>query len=169
MKPRRLTAKPLTREAFAPYGEVIAVAEDNEHFPINYGRSERHHALATVQLGSPQDSAVISIFRSQPVTLPFRAEVMERHPQGSQAFIPLGGQPYLVAVAPAGVFDPEAVVLFVAQPSQGVNYHRGTWHHYSLALNAMSDFAVVDRAGPGDNCDEVTLVAPLEFDIEGPL
>ncbi len=166
MSVRQLRAQPLTRQAFAPYGEVIEASDEAENFPINYGRTTRYHALAHAQLSGADDEAIISIFRSNPVDLPFRAEVMERHPRGSQAFMPLSGHPYLVAVAPAGDFDPEAVRLFIASPGQGVNYHRGTWHHYSLALAGPSDFLVVDRSGPGDNCDEVALEPPYEFTLE---
>ncbi|KZX57091.1 ureidoglycolate hydrolase [Halioglobus sp. HI00S01] len=168
MQTLSLTAKTLTRDAFSPYGDVIEISEDNEQFPINYGRTQRHHALATVQLQEANDSAIISVFCSQPIVLPFRAEVMERHPKGSQAFMPLGSSPYLVAVAPAGEFNPESVELFLARPDQGVNYHQGTWHHYSLALDTPSNFLVIDRQGSGENCDEVELSPPLEFRLEAP-
>lgn len=84
-------------------------------------------------------------------------ELMERHPLSSQAFYPLGNSPYLVVVAPPGELDPSAVVAFVAQSDQGVNYHKGTWHHYSLALGGVSDFLVVDRISDDQNCDEVRL------------
>jgi ureidoglycolate lyase len=153
----KLVAKELSREAFAPYGEVVAVTNENEILDINYGRTQRHHRLASVQLGGDDAIAIASIFRSQAVELPFRVEVMERHPLGSQMFMPLSGHPYLVAVAPAGEFDWTAVELFLAQADQGVNYHAGTWHHYCLALEGVSDFLVVDRDGAGDNCDEVHL------------
>lgn len=92
-------------------------------------------------------------------------KVFERHPLGSQAFVPLSGRPYLVAVAPAGAFDPTAVQVFRARPDQGVNYARGVWHHFCLALGAESDFLVIDRAGPGDNLDEVNLAAPDQIDV----
>ena len=79
---------------------------------------------------------------------------MERHPLGSQAFIPLSGRPYLVVV---GRDKPENLEVFLAGPTQGVNYRAGTWHHYSLALEAPSDFLVIDRVGPGENLEEVVL------------
>jgi ureidoglycolate lyase len=94
--------------------------------------------------------------------MPVSIRSMERHPLSSQAFFPLSEQPYLVVVAPQGEFDPLAIRAFIAQPSQGVNYHPGTWHHYSLALHSVSDFLVVDRIDSGkssdDNCDEVDFV-----------
>jgi ureidoglycolate lyase len=79
--------------------------------------------------------------------------MMERHPLGSQAFIPMSNQPYVVVVAPSGELDTSKIEVFLASSKQGVNYHKGTWHHFCLALNQESDFLVVDRGGKGDNCD----------------
>lgn len=93
-------------------------------------------------------------------------KVMERHPLSSQAFYPLSTFPYLVVVAPTGELDPSAIVAFLAQPNQGVNYHRGVWHHYSLALAGISDFLVVDRISDDENCDEVRLTGEDRIEIE---
>ncbi|NBB14360.1 ureidoglycolate lyase [Caulobacter sp. SLTY] len=151
---RIVRPKPLTPEAFAPYGEVISVRDEAEHYPINYGATTRYHALAHA---TAQDGGVIlSIFRSTPLA-DLTLKIMERHPLGSQAFMPLNGRPYLVAVAPAGDLDLARIEVFLAGGDQGVNYAAGTWHHYSLALEAVSDFLVVDRQGPGANLDEIEL------------
>lgn len=98
----------------------------------------------------------ISLFRAKPLDR-LDLTMMERHPLGSQAFMPLSGRPYLVVVAPPGPLEPAAIQAFLAAPSQGVNYAPGVWHHALLALEAVSDFLVVDRAGPEENCDEVVL------------
>jgi ureidoglycolate lyase len=152
---RRFTPEPLTAEAFAAFGEVIATDAAVRSYPINYGATTRFHDLARVD---PGDGVVIvSIFRSTPLPAPIVLKIFERHPLGSQAFVPLNGRPYLVAVAPPGAFDPAAIRLFRARGDQGVNYSPGTWHHYSLALGEASDFLVIDRAGEGSNLDEVHL------------
>jgi ureidoglycolate lyase len=151
---RSLAPEPLTADAFAPFGDVIEASDQAEVLPINYGWTTRFNALTDVSVGDGR--AIISLFRSKPLT-PLVLKIFERHPLGSQAFMPLQGRPYLVAVAAPGDFDPAAVRLFRAAPTQGVNYARGTWHHFLLALEAESDFLVVDREGPGDNLDEVTL------------
>lgn len=158
-----LNLEPLTAEAFKPFGDVIQT-EGARHFPINGGRTERYHDLATVQLEGPDARPIVSIFRCEPVTLPLRIDMLERHPLGSQAFMPLADRPYLVVVAEAGD-DPEAGSLhaFLARGDQGVNYHAGVWHHPLLPLEAVSDFLVVDRAGTGHNCDEVPLRHPVEI------
>jgi len=151
---RTLTPEPLTADAFAPFGDVIEASDRAEVIPINYGWTTRFNALSDVAVGDGH--AILSLFRSKPLT-PLVLKIFERHPLGSQAFVPMQGRPYLVAVAPPGEFDPAAVRVFRAQPHQGVNYARGTWHHFLLALEAESDFLVVDREGPGDNLDEVDL------------
>ena len=152
-----LSPQLLTREAFAPYGEVVGAAEAVNHFTINGGNTERYHDLATIEPGA-DGKVIVSIFRGQPRSLPFTVEMMERHPKGSQAFIPMSGRPYLVVVAPA---DAEPTVdnlrVFLARGDQGVNYATGVWHHPLLALDGICDFLVVDRSGPGHNCDEVQL------------
>ena len=86
---------------------------------------------------------------------------MERHPLGSQAFFPLSKLPYLVIVAAPGKFDERSLRLFLARQGEGVNYAKGAWHHGLFALYAESDFIVVDRGGPGVNCDEVFLTRSI--------
>lgn len=161
-----LRAKPLNASRFSLFGDVIELREDNVRFPINQGTAVRHHALSTVQLSGENDEAIVSIFLTEPVALPFTAESMECHPLGSQAFIPLSDSPYLVAVAPAGDFKQHSVELFVAQPHQGVNYYQGVWHHYLLSLRGASRFLVIDRQGPGTNCEVINLDPPLTFSVE---
>lgn len=150
---------PLTAEAFAPFGDVIEARGDA--LAINYGATQRFHDLADLDCAAEGGRAAVSIFRSTPPAFPFAVKVMERHPLSSQAFVPLSGRPFLVMVAPKGDFDRAAVRAFLAAPGQGVNFARGTWHHFNLALEAESDFLVIDRDGDGANCDEVTLDPPL--------
>jgi ureidoglycolate lyase len=163
--PERIIARPLTRDAFAPFGQVIET-EAAEHFPINDGTTERYHRLADVSLHGDDARAIISIFRGQPFRPPVRLRVLERHPLGSQAFMPLQGRPYLVVVAPPGErVDAADLHAFLACGDQGVSYAPGTWHHPLIALEAVSDFLVVDRAGPGNNCEECFQAEAGNFEI----
>jgi ureidoglycolate lyase len=152
---RELTPEPLTAAAFAPFGSVIEASDAAEQIDINQGHAVRYDALAAADCANGGGHTVLSLFRAKPLAEPV-LKVFERHPLGSQSFVPLGGKPYLVAVAPAGAFDPGAVRVFRAEGHQGVHYGKGVWHHFLLVLED-SDFLVVDRAGPGDNCEEVTL------------
>jgi len=152
-----LTPQPLTREAFASFGDVIEASDAARHFSINGGNTERYHDLARIEPGA-DGKVIVSIFRGQARKLPFTVEMMERHPKGSQAFVPMSGRPYLVVVASAGEAPTAAnLSVFLARGDQGVNYATGVWHHPLLALGDVSDFLVVDRSGPGDNCDEIQL------------
>lgn len=154
-----LIPAPLTAAAFAPFGDVIAA--QGQPRGINYGVTQRFHDLAKIDCQEAGGRAIVNIFRSQPPTFPFAVKVMERHPLSSQAFMPLCGRPFLVVVAPPGPFARSAVRAFRAAPGQGVNFARGTWHHFNLALEGESDFLVIDREGGGDNCDEIALDPPL--------
>ncbi|MET3717825.1 ureidoglycolate lyase [Pseudomonas sp. PvP001] len=151
---RTLPIEPLTKAAFAPFGDVIET-EGSAHFLINNGSTQRFDRLADVQLGTEQDQAVISIFRARTLPMPLTVRMLERHPLGSQAFIPLLGNAFLIVVAPAGdVPRSEDVHAFISDGRQGINYHKGVWHHPVLALHDQDDFLIVDRKGPGNNCDE---------------
>lgn len=158
---KKLLPEALTVSAFAPYGEVISVDAAKRHFSINGGNTERYHDLAELVPG-PDGKMIVSIFRGQPRPLPFAIEMMERHPLASQAFVPLAAQPYLVVVArPGPAPGPDDLRAFLAQPGEGINYAPGTWHHPLLALNEICDFLVVDRSGPGHNCDETPIAPPV--------
>ncbi|WP_110693398.1 ureidoglycolate lyase [Salinicola halophyticus] len=148
-----LTARPLTAEAFAPFGDVID-ARTSAAFPINSGRTQRHHDLARVEILDAPSRPLISVFVSQPVSLPLEIELLERHPLGSQAFMPLHEERFIVVVAPPGdEVDPMRICAFVTDGRQGVNYRAGTWHAIHSVLEHEGEFLVVDRGG-ADNLDE---------------
>jgi ureidoglycolate lyase len=154
-----IAIEPLTRDAFTPFGQVIEMA-DSKHFPINGGTTERYHDLAKVELGGVNPRTMISIFRGQPLALPLRLTQLERHPVGSQAFYPLSSRPFLVIVALDRNNVPEVPRAFRALPGQGVNVAMNTWHAALTALDAISDFIVVDRGGDGDNYEEFVFETP---------
>ncbi|KXF83172.1 ureidoglycolate lyase [Enterovibrio coralii] len=148
-----LNPEPLTQEAFAPFGDVIE-AEDRDFFMINGGSTRRYHKLGTTQVDDGSQ-VIINIFQATPLSYPLSIAMLERHPKGSQAFMPLLGNQYLVVVAPKGDEpNPNEIRAFYAKGSQGVNYHRGVWHHPVLALTQDDQFLVIDREGEGNNCDE---------------
>ena len=152
---RELAPEPLTAEAFAPFGSVIEASDEAVKLDINQGHAIRYDRLADIDVADEDGVGAISLFRARPLgELVLR--MFERHPLGSQSFVPLSGRPYLVAVAPAGPFDADKIRLFQAKGNQGVHYRKGVWHHFLLVLDE-SDFLVVDRAGPGNNVEEVEL------------
>lgn len=146
-----ISIQPLTAQAFAPFGDVIALRGEPDKM-INQGMCGRHHDLAKLDFVDAR--AGISLFDAVPRSLPYTLDMMERHPLGSQAFLPMSEHPFLIIVAPDADGAPGAPVAFVSAPGQGVNYHSGTWHGVLTPLHAPGLFAVVDRIGEGDNLEE---------------
>ncbi len=154
---RTLRPFPLTAEAFAPFGDVLDATGDFRL--INAGLCQRFHHRATLDFGSETNGAHpgISIFRAEPRALPYVFDLIERHPDGSQAFIPMTEHPFLVIVAPDPQADPRA---FLTNGAQGINLIRGTWHGVLTPLSAPGLFAVVDRIGPTPNLEEHRYTKP---------
>ena len=151
---RTLIATPLTPEAFAPFGDVLDATGDFRL--INEGMCQRHHDRATLDFG-PEGRAGISIFQAEPRALPYTFDLIERHPDGSQAFLPMSENPFLVIVATSPKAEPQA---FLTDGTQGINLHRGTWHGVLTPLHAPGRFAVVDRIGPTPNLEEYRYSEP---------
>lgn len=151
----RLIAKPLTATAFAPYGEVIETAGTSPR-NINQGYAQRFNDLCKVDVAAGQGEVNVSLFSANPRPQPIAIKLMERHPLGSQAFIPMQERPWLVLVCDDPL-DVASYHLFAASGRQGVNYARNVWHHPLLVFDPASHFLIVDRKGPGDNLDEVWL------------
>lgn len=152
-----LIPKLLTSERFAPYGDVIETTRSNAT-SMNAARFERFDDLCDISVAKGGHLAM-SIARCRtPTTLPLRVDTVERHPLGSQAFMPLQQGKMVIVVAPPGEsVDASDLRAFVTNGRQGFNYHRGTWHMPLIAFAAGQEFLVVDRAGKGSNCEEYTL------------
>ena len=146
--------EPLTADAFAPFGEVLDATGDFRL--INAGLCHRHHDRARLDFG-PGGRAGISIFEAEPRSLPYSFDLIERHPDGSQAFLPMTQQPFLVIVATSPDAAPRA---FLTNGAQGINLHRGTWHGVLTPLHAPGLFAVVDRIGATSNLEEARYPQP---------
>jgi ureidoglycolate lyase len=154
----RIQAQILTKEAFAPFGEVIE-CKDAITYECNQGRAIRFHdLLKDIDILDQSGRLGVSIYRSIPSPMPFDVEVMERHPLGTQAFIPMTMDQqsrYLVAVAPAGELNPALITAFIVNGQVGINYKKGIWHLPIVALSKDLDFLAIDRIGQEKNCDEV--------------
>jgi ureidoglycolate lyase len=150
---RTIAIEPLTREAYAPFGQVIET-EGAQHFPINNGMTERYHDLARIELGGVHPRPVVSIARGKPFELPLTLRMMERHPLGSQAFYPLSARPFLSIVALDDGGRPDTPRAFRCAPGQGINMAMNTWHAVLTPLEAVSDFLLIDRGGEGNNLEE---------------
>lgn len=164
--PISLKAIPLTPERFAPYGDVIESSR-NSADPMNDARFERFDNLCHVDLEAGGFTAV-SIARCRtPTSLPLRLDIVERHPLGSQAFVPLSPCKMVVVVAPPGEsVDASELRAFVTNGRQGINYRRGAWHMPLIAFSAGQEYLIIDRGGDEPNCDMHTLDDPVLLEAD---
>lgn len=154
MSSQTLEIKPLTHAAFAPFGDVVEY-EGRDFFHINDKMVERYHDLAKVDTQEAGGRTLVSWLLAKPNSFPSKVRFVERHQLSSQAFIPLGDNPFVVVVAPRGdTVKVGDLCAFITNGRQGVNYHRGVWHHILLVPKQAMQFIVVDRGGPEKNCDE---------------
>lgn len=155
---REVRTQPLTAEAFAPFGDVLETAGAPDKL-INAGLCGRFHDRARLDMSDGR--AGLSLFDAVPRALPYTLDLMERHPDGSQAFLPMHNNEWLVTVAPDAGGVPGAPLAFLVAPGQAVNIHRGTWHGVLTPLDTPGLFAVVDRIGDGANLEEYPLPEPI--------
>ncbi|WP_375699226.1 ureidoglycolate lyase [Pseudophaeobacter sp. TrK17] len=154
----KIAIQPISAAGFAPFGDLLQVTGAPDKI-INQGLCGRYHDLA--QMDFCDGRAGLSLFNAEPRTLPLALTMMERHPQGSQAFIPMSEHGFLVIVAPDAGGTPGTPLAFETQPGQAVNFHRGTWHGVLTPLQAPGLFAVVDRIGAGANLQEHWFETPF--------
>jgi len=155
-------ATPLSAREFAPFGDVIQAGSSAEL--INRGTTRKYSDLAQLTLSQQSGRPAVHLYRASPCRPPLEIEGLECHPLSSQLFMPLASRAFLIVVAPAGpLVDPAAIRAFLSQAGQGVNFHPGVWHHPLLALQEVSDFLVLDRIGPGENCEEFPIRAGVKL------
>jgi ureidoglycolate lyase len=166
MSPYAIAIEPLTKSGFEAFGQVIEAATATGLI-INEGFAHRFNDLAAIDVGAMEGTAQICLFEAEPRSAPIRIRMMERHPLGSQLFLPLQDRPWLVVVCadPANHMSYRA---FLATGRQGVSYRRNVWHHPLLVLDPSSRFVVVDRKGSGNNLEEVWLdkLMPTQLQVE---
>ena len=151
--------QPISAEAFRPFGDLIDTSGAPNKM-INQGLCGRFHDRA--QMDFADGRAGLSLFKAEPRSLPLKLEMVERHPEGSQAFIPMSEQGFLVIVAEDLGNLPGEPLAFETEPGQAINFHRGTWHGVLTPLCAPGLFAVVDRIGSGANLQEHWFDTPYE-------
>ncbi|WP_284165184.1 ureidoglycolate lyase [Frigidibacter sp. SD6-1] len=153
-----MTASALTANAFAPFGEVLEVSGPPTKL-INAGKCGRWHDRALLDFADAR--AGISIFRSECFALPYEFDLVERHPEGSQAFIPMSADPFLVIAAPDENGRPGPPVAFLTSGAQGINLRRNVWHGVLTPLGGPGLFAVIDRIGTTPNLEEYRYPEPF--------
>lgn len=153
MNDRTIRVEPLTPQALAPFGDVIEIAGAPD-FAFNGGMAQRYHDLARTAVTGTGARLGISLALARPYVLPLTLAMVERHPLGSQAFVPLSRDPFLVIVAPDACGVPGRPRAFLTEPGQGVNYLSGVWHGVLTPLEREARFLIVDRIGAEPNLEE---------------
>lgn len=147
---KTFTPKAINKENFSKYGDLITT-KDIEPLIINDGYAKRFDNIAKLDTSSENGETTISIFSALKRTFPMKVHMMECHPLGSQAFIPMKETTFLCFVAPSGGKpDLEKIESFIIPPGLGINYKPGTWHFPLISTEDMN-FLVVDRKGTGEN------------------
>jgi len=142
--------KPISKENFKKFGDMITT-DDIKPLEINDGYAKRYDGIANLDAKKDSGESIISIFSALKRSFPMKIDMMEKHPLGSQAFIPMKETTFLAFVAPeADKPDLNKVEAFIIPKGVGVNYNAGIWHFPLIATENMN-FLVVDRKGSGDN------------------
>jgi ureidoglycolate lyase len=145
-----INPKPITKENFAKYGDVITT-KDIKPLEINDGYAKRFDGIANLDTSIDGGETTICIFSALKRSFPMKIDMMEKHPLGSQAFIPMHETTFLVLVAPkGGKPNIDEIESFIVPPHIGVNYNPGIWHFPLISTKDMN-FLVVDRKGSGYN------------------
>lgn len=154
----KLHAQPATPDTFAPYGHVLAPEAARSRWPINNGATMRHHGVAPVECTGA--TTIISVFEALEIPEPgYEITLIENHPFGSQAFMPLAGQQLIVVVGKPGEARPDELACF-AMNGAGASFAPGVWHATLIAPQGGS-FLIVDRDEPDDNCEVHTLIQSM--------
>ena len=145
-----INPKLITKENFSKFGDMITTA-DIKPIEINEGYAKRFDGIANLNTSKDNGETTICIFSALKRSFPMKIDMMEKHPLGSQAFIPMKQTTFLVLVAPQGEKpDLNKIEAFIVPQEIGVNYNPGTWHFPLIATEDMN-FLVIDRKGSGDN------------------
>ncbi len=145
-----IKAKKITKKNFSKYGQLIDTSKKNP-ININDGYAKRFDNLINLNTSKKNGKAIVSIFKAKKRRFPMKIDMMEKHPLGSQAFIPMNDTKFLVFVAPRGDKpNINKIESFVVPRQTGVNYNAGIWHFPLISLKNMN-FLVVDRKGKEKN------------------
>ena len=147
---KTIKPKEITRENFAAYGDLIS-SESVKPIDINAGYAKRFDNLAKINTSKDKGETIVSIFSALKRSFPMKIDMMEKHPLGSQAFVPMKETIFLSFVAPPGdVPEINKIQSFIIPPKMGINYNPGIWH-FPLISTEDTNFLVIDRKGSGEN------------------
>ena len=140
----------ISKENFTNYGDLIST-NNVKPIDINNGYAKRFDNLANINTLKDQGKTIVSIFTALKRNFPMKIDMMEKHPLGSQAFVPMKETSFLVFVAPKGEKPNLRKIQSFKIPKQtGINLNPGIWH-FPLISTTNMNFLVIDRKGKGNN------------------
>jgi len=145
-----INPKFITKESFLKFGDIITT-DSIKPIEINNGYAKRFDNILNLDISKDNGKATVSIFSALKRSFPMKIDMMEKHPLGSQAFVPMKETTFLVFVAPKAIKpNLNEIEAFIVPPGMGINYNPGVWHFPLISTEDMN-FLVVDRKGSGDN------------------
>ena len=146
----KIKPKTINKKNFSKFGQIIDTSKKT-YFRINNGYAKRYDNLGKINTSTKKGKTIVSIFSAKKRLFPMKIDMMEKHPLGSQAFIPMKETIFLAFVAPPGDFpEVDKIQSFIIPPKTGINYKPGVWH-FPLISTENTDFIVIDRKGSGEN------------------
>ncbi len=159
-----LKPKPLTKEAFEKFGEVVS-CENRDSKIINNGYAQKFYELCTMDANEKDGSSTLHIYIGKNREFPLHINMLEKHPYFSQTFMPRSKEPFLCVVALGeGKPDFSTIEAFVTNGDQGVHYNRGVWHFPLICLKDKEEFIVIDRTDK--NQKQSKIVECIEYEIK---
>ena len=145
-----INPKKIDHKNFKKFGDLISTKK-SKPININNGYARRFDNLCKINTSLKKGNAIVSIFSAKKRKFPMEIKMMEKHPLGSQAFIPMKETTFLVLVAPKGLRpNIKKIESFIVSKQTGVNYKPGIWH-FPLISKKNMNFLVIDRKGKGNN------------------
>ncbi len=146
----KIKPKKISKKNFKKFGQMIDTNK-KKYFKINNGFAKRYDNLGKIDTSSKKGKTIVSIFSAKKRRFPMKIDMMEKHPLGSQAFVPMKETSFLVFVAPRGQKPNIKKIESFRIPKQtGINLKSGIWHFPLISTKNMN-FLVIDRKGKGKN------------------
>ena len=146
----KIKPKIINKKNFKKFGQIIDTSKKS-YFRINNGYAKRYDNLGKIDTSSKKGKTIVSIFSAKKRQFPMKIDMMEKHPLGSQAFIPMRETYFFAFVAPKGNRPNLKKIKSFKIPKQtGINLNQGIWHFPLISTKNMN-FLVIDRKGKGKN------------------
>lgn len=163
-----IKAVPISREAYAPYGSLIAADEALPFRYANMRTAKRFDHLAEIDnLRAESAKLNLCVFSCSPlIETSLQMKLLEKHQYSTQVFMPMTNNAKFLVIVCLGEDEPDLSTLmcFEAGNGQGISYRPGVWHYPMTAIGERVDFAcLVCEDGTKEDCEVHTFENPIEI------